>query len=334
MPLYPPAAPALRTKAPAARHIFALCAALPRGILRPTERRSPGGPGALRVATHWGRGFVAANNEHAGRTVRGAARADDRRHTTRRNVVVMRRALIAGLATCAVAAALAVVALPGLRSRGLSYVTRGAAVHTVESRLAQYGPVARARWAPRFAAAGVGYPPTDVVLVGLKDESRLQVYAGDAPDAPRFIAEFPVLGASGRLGPKLREGDLQVPEGRYGIESLNPNSRFHLSLRVNYPNEFDRATGAADGRTRLGGDIMIHGGTASVGCLAMGDEVAEDLFVLAADVGVERVRVLLCPVDFRVRAMPQAGGPAPVWVAGLYDELRAALAALLPAASR
>src|SRR5690606_4961 len=98
----------------------------------------------------------------------------------------------------------------------------------------------------------------------------------------RFVRALPVLAASGRVGPKLQYGDYQVPEGFYRIEALNPNSRFHLALRVNYPNAFDRAEAAREGRTHLGGDIMIHGSNASVGCLAMGDVVSEDLFVLAA----------------------------------------------------
>ena len=70
--------------------------------------------------------------------------------------------------------------------------------------------------------------------------------------------EYPILAASGVLGPKLREGDKQVPEGIYGAEALNPNSKFHLSIRLNYPNTFDRRMAQSDGRTQLGGDIMIH----------------------------------------------------------------------------
>ena len=59
-----------------------------------------------------------------------------------------------------------------------------------------------------------------------------------------MICVYPVLGASGVLGPKLKEGDRQVPEGVYRVPELNPNSDFHLSLRLDYPNEFDRAQGA------------------------------------------------------------------------------------------
>jgi hypothetical protein len=149
-------------------------------------------------------------------------------------------------------------------------------------------------------------------------------------DGLRHVKSWRVLGASGDVGPKLREGDRQVPEGVYAIESLNPMSRFHLALRVAYPNDFDRARGAEDGRTELGSDIMVHGSDVSVGCLAMGDEGAEELFVVAALVGVENVSILISPCDLRVE--PDAKPPAdtPPWTAALWAEIGASLR-LLPA---
>jgi hypothetical protein len=195
---------------------------------------------------------------------------------------------------------------------------------TVADRLSQYGPAARARWQPYFAKKGVPYPPQKLLLVGLKREKQLQVYAAGAGQSFRLIRSLPVLGLSGKLGPKLRFGDLQVPEGFYRIESLNPNSAFHLALRVNYPNAFDRTHAKMEGRTELGGDIMIHGSRASIGCLAMGDEAAEDLFVIAAEVGLNNMHVILSPVDFRVSNVP-ANPRRPMWVDGLYAEIKAAL---------
>ena len=83
---------------------------------------------------------------------------------------------------------------------------------------------------------------------------------------------FPFQGFSGTLGPKLREGDGQIPEGLYRIEYLNPNSSYHLSLKIDYPNAFDREKGRSDGRERLGYDIFIHGKSVTVGCIPIGDE--------------------------------------------------------------
>jgi hypothetical protein len=197
--------------------------------------------------------------------------------------------------------------------------------HTVASRLEAHGAAARARLRPRFARAGIAYPPRAVTLVGLKRERVLQVYAGPGPDALVHVADHPVLAASGGPGPKLREGDGQVPEGLYRIESLNPNSAFHLSLRVNYPNAFDRRRGAEDRRRRLGGDIMFHGSAVSIGCLAMGDEVAEDLFVLAADTGLPRVAVILAPWDLRRHPAPAGDASLPAWAPDLYASIAGAL---------
>src|SRR5207244_3968581 len=119
------------------------------------------------------------------------------------------------------------------------------------------------------------YPPAELALLAFKQERLLEVYATDKKMGGfKFVQAYPILGASGELGPKLREGDGQVPEGLYAINFLNPNSLYHLSLRVSYPNDFDRAQAKRDGRQKLGGDIMIHGSFASIGCLAMGDEAA------------------------------------------------------------
>jgi hypothetical protein len=203
--------------------------------------------------------------------------------------------------------------------------TRGKA--TVAERVAEFGPAARERMRPDFEKAGVAYPPRRVVLVGLKQEKRLEVFAAGVDGEMRFVRDYPILAASGTLGPKLREGDRQVPEGVYRIESLNPNSLYHLALRVNYPNEFDRAQATRDGRANLGGDIMIHGKSASIGCLAMGDEAVEELFVLAAETGVENVSVILAPADLRLSGVPKDAS-RPEWVGELYEGLRSELSHL------
>lgn len=196
---------------------------------------------------------------------------------------------------------------------------------TVQDRVATFGAAADARWSPHFKAAGLRYPPARVTLVGLKQERRLEVYAAAATGSYRFVRSLPILAASGQAGPKLREGDGQVPEGLYRIELLNPNSRYHLSLRVSYPNDFDRARGREDGRRQLGGDIMIHGSAVSIGCLAMGDEAAEDLFILAARTAIQNINVLLAPVDFRRQQFSAPAGTPP-WTEGLYASIRKELA--------
>ena len=199
---------------------------------------------------------------------------------------------------------------------------------TVSDRLSEYGNVVHARLQPRFREIGIAYPPKKLVLVGLKQERQLEIWVSDGSHDFRFLKTYPILAASGTSGPKLKQGDRQVPEGLYKIESLNPNSRFHLALRVNYPNDFDKEHGHSDSRTNLGGDIMIHGGAASIGCLAMGDQAAEDLFVLAAETGIKNISVIVAPVDFRIRDVPSNSPPSPSWTSELYADIRKALAPL------
>ena len=195
---------------------------------------------------------------------------------------------------------------------------------TVADRLAEFGPAARSRLQPMFQKAGVAYPPRQVVLVAFKQERVLEVHAGDGPGALRKVTTYPILGASGGLGPKLREGDRQVPEGMYSIAELNPNSRHEIALKLNYPNAFDLKQAAKDGRQFSGSHIMIHGSDTSIGCLAMGDEVAADLFVLTADVGIENLQVILSPVDFR-KGVTVSTDNQPFWVNGLYEIIRSNL---------
>jgi len=181
---------------------------------------------------------------------------------------------------------------------------------------------------PYFETAKIPYPPQKVILVGLKHEKILEVWACGEKNQYNLIRTYPILAASGRLGPKLKEGDRQVPEGLYRIESLNPNSMFHLSLRINYPNDFDHQQAKRENRTNLGGDIMIHGSNVSIGCLAMGDETAEDLFILATETGIKNVSVILSPIDFRKSTLPEVMHTLPEWTDVLYEHIKRELSKL------
>ena len=126
-----------------------------------------------------------------------------------------------------------------------------------------------------------------------------------------------------------------MPEGVYNIAYLNPNSVAHLSLALSYPNEYDRARAEEEGRDDLGGDIMIHGGSGSAGCRAVGDVAAEELFVLAADAGWNNAVVVVSPVDFRRHLLPPDYRASTDWVNDLYASLRAELMGMpLPPTAR
>lgn len=198
--------------------------------------------------------------------------------------------------------------------------------HTVEERVAQFAPRCDPLWRERCRLASIPWPPERLLLVGLKAERRLEIHAADRTGRWRWLHVFKILGASGGPGPKRCEGDRQVPEGVYGIASLNPNSRYHVSLRIDYPNALDREQGQAEGTAALGGDIMIHGGEASVGCLALGDPAAEELFFLATRHGIGHLRIVLLPHDFRIRPDWPDSVPDTPWTRRRYEEAQALLA--------
>lgn len=194
-------------------------------------------------------------------------------------------------------------------------------------RLAEISPAAKPRLTAKFETAHAVWPPSEIALIAIKDEKILELIARSNGGQWKSIHRYPVLAASGTTGPKLRKGDKQVPEGVYGISFLNPDSRYHVSLRVNYPNSFDRQMADKDGRKELGGDIMIHGKNVSAGCLAMGDAAAEELFVLAASIGVSNIKVVIAPTDLRRNSAPgvETAG-APQWLPKLYTEVQTAMA--------
>ncbi|MEQ1716551.1 MAG: hypothetical protein ABL907_11285 [Hyphomicrobium sp.] len=197
---------------------------------------------------------------------------------------------------------------------------------TLQERLAEISPAAVKRLKEKFQTANAAWPPDNAALVAIKDKKIVELYARAKDGAWTFIHRYRVLAASGAGGPKLRQGDKQVPEGVYGISFLNPNSKYHVALRVNYPNAFDREMAAKDGRKSLGGDIMIHGKAVSIGCLAVGDEASEELFVLAAEVGLPNVKLVIAPVDFRRDGLPGAAPGQPQWLPKLYAEVATAMA--------
>ncbi len=192
---------------------------------------------------------------------------------------------------------------------------------TVADALEEYGRPAGPRLRRHFGEAGLAYPPGRVALLIFKAERRLELWA-ESGDTWIRIRDYPVLAASGKPGPKLREGDRQVPEGIYKIIALNPNSSYHLSMKLNYPNAFDSHKAREEGRTNLGGDIFIHGKAASIGCVAVGNSAIEELFALAARVGPGEVKVIIAPNDMRQAPPMKQGQSHPPWVEELYGTLR------------
>lgn len=198
---------------------------------------------------------------------------------------------------------------------------------TVEDIVQIYGVNATRKLNTYFAKAKVSYPPREITLVALKQERKMELWARDTKEF-RLIHTYNIQAASGIAGPKLRLGDKQVPEGIYRIDGLNPNSHYHLSMKLNYPNEFDLLHAEMEGRTEPGSDIFIHGRAVSIGCLAMGDETIEELFILTAQVGAENVKVVIAPHDPRVSPLMVDSAQLPLWTPELYANISREINAL------
>lgn len=193
---------------------------------------------------------------------------------------------------------------------------------TVEEVIERYSMSVPVALAPLFRGVGIEYPPKKLTLMAFKDTKQLEVWAANREgDIYQKVTTYPILAASGKLGPKLQEGDRQVPEGIYKLIGFNPNSAFHLSMKLNYPNAFDLKHAEAEGRYEPGSNIFIHGRESSVGCLAMGDPVIEKLFTLVHATGLSHTDVLIFPTTPPINGLvvPQ---DVPAWTSQLYAQLQ------------
>jgi murein L,D-transpeptidase YafK len=125
-----------------------------------------------------------------------------------------------------------------------------------------------------------GMPKESPILVRIfKEESELEVWKQDTTGRFELLKVYPICRWSGELGPKVREGDRQAPEGFYTITPslMNPNSSYYLAINTGFPNAYDRANG------RSGAFLMIHGDCSSRGCYAMTDEQIGEIYSLGRE---------------------------------------------------
>lgn len=129
---------------------------------------------------------------------------------------------------------------------------------------------------------GINPANFEIYLRAFKYDKKLEVWARNLSKDLKYthIKTFDICASSGDLGPKRKEGDMQVPEGFYEIDLLNPTSSYYLSMRVNYPNYSDRLLGD---KRNPGGAIMVHGNCVTIGCIPITDEGIKELYVLAVE---------------------------------------------------
>lgn len=178
----------------------------------------------------------------------------------------------------------------------------------------QYPRVKTARMNTRFGIKklfrerGLSYPAAEIFLRVFKRERQLELWVRPmASDTFALLRTYPICALAGVFGPKTRQGDWQTPEGFYEIDHFNPWSQYHLSLHMNYPNRADRmrSTGAP-----LGGQIFIHGGCQTEGCIAVTDEAIEELYWISVEAraaGQPRIPVHIFPVRLTDEEMTRLG---------------------------
>lgn len=138
-----------------------------------------------------------------------------------------------------------------------------------------------------------------IALRIFKEEGTLEVWKANTANRFQLLKSYKICAWSGKLGPKVKEGDRQAPEGFYPLfpHQMNPNSNYYLAINTGYPNTYDKANG------RQGTHLMIHGACSSSGCYSMTDEQMIEIFALARDSfkgGQENVQLQAFP--FRMTA--------------------------------
>jgi murein L,D-transpeptidase YafK len=168
-----------------------------------------------------------------------------------------------------------------------SFITAAvvASVVALSTALASCGQFSPAYMKPlsaqtRAQLAEKGMTEEQPILIRIfKAESELEVWK--ARDNGRYyhFKTYPICAYSGGLGPKLKQGDRQAPEGFYMVsfDQMNPRSKYHLAFDIGFPNSYDRALG------RTGQHLMVHGDCTSSGCYSMTDAVIEEIYILARE---------------------------------------------------
>ncbi len=169
----------------------------------------------------------------------------------------------------------------GVRAAGLLLVIAGAVALASCAGAPELSPAEQPLSQQSMMLLGKkGMEPKSPIFIRIfKEESELEVWKQRTDGRFYHFKTYPICNWSGTLGPKLRQGDKQAPEGFYSVKpyQMNPNSSFHVSFNLGYPNAFDKAHG------RTGDFLMVHGKCTSAGCYAMTDALMEEIYALARE---------------------------------------------------
>jgi murein L,D-transpeptidase YafK len=146
-----------------------------------------------------------------------------------------------------------------------------------------------------FKKKNLTWPAKDIYIRVFKSQNEMELWGRNNETSEyKLVKTYRICALSGSLGPKRTKGDRQVPEGYYFIEEFNPNSEYYLSLKINYPNYADQQRSKAD----PGGEIYIHGGCVTIGCMPMTNEGIMEIYTICLNArlnGEENIPVHIYP---------------------------------------
>ena len=161
-------------------------------------------------------------------------------------------------------------------------------------------------------AQGISIDSFDVYLRAYKFEEDLEIWAKNRDSLNyKFITRYKFCSNVGSLGPKKRQGDLQIPEGLYTIAQFNTESNYLLSLKVSYPNLADSLRLKS---SNMGGMIFIHGGCSTIGCIPVTDDKIQEVYVfslLAKLSGQENIPIHIFPIKLSNENMDALSSAGP-----------------------
>jgi murein L,D-transpeptidase YafK len=166
----------------------------------------------------------------------------------------------------------------------------------------------------------------NIYIAAYKSEGKLEIWLQKKPQKKyKLFKTYDFSAHSGTLGPKVKQGDLQTPEGFYNINVFNPKSNYYLSLGINYPNNVDLQR---SGRENPGNDIYIHGNRVTIGCIPLTDEKIKEVYVLAIEArnnGQQQIPVHIFPFKMTEANLKKYTSQYPKQIA-FWQNLQAAYA--------
>lgn len=148
------------------------------------------------------------------------------------------------------------------------------------------------------------YTGFKLFIRAFKKERKLEVWIKEnGKDTYVLLQTYDFCTSSGELGPKRREGDLQIPEGIYHINHFNPFSNFYLSMGISYPNASDKIL---SDREHPGGAIYIHGNCVTIGCIPITDDKIKELYILGVEArnnGQQKIPVHIFPAKLDAQGL-------------------------------